>query len=440
MIDNLMPDIPRIYTAIAEWLACLLFIIPLKKRFDRCRTVGILVASLVLQSVFLVATGDLIIYLWIPCMIVAVMLMILMIYGCCDINLTDAAYFGMIAFVVAEFMASVEWQIVCFFWNGQLPEIWIQTIMLIIIYGAAACILLRLIHVHLPKDAKMDISPKEYFSGLLIAVAVFAVSNMSYLTINTPFSGRYSFEVGNIRTLVDVGGIAILYAHLIQCCELRVRKELEAVQSVLQNQYVQYKQSRESIELINYKYHDLKHQIAFLRSEEDPAKREAFLNRMEDEIRQYEAQNKTGNKVLDTVLTTKSLYCAKHGITFTCVADGTLLDFMDVMDICSIFGNALDNAIECERKIADKEKRLIHVTVSKQKQFLILRFENYYEEALQYQEGKLVTTKKDKENHGYGLKSIRYTVNKYDGAVSIDTQENWFELKILIPMKTKNEN
>lgn len=440
MIDNLMPDIPRIYTAIAEWLACLLFIIPLKKRFDRCRTVGILVASLVLQSVFLVATGDLIIYLWIPCMIVAVMLMILVIYGCCEINLTDAAYFGMIAFVVAEFMASVEWQIVCFCWKGQLPALWIKALLLVGIYGAVALILLRLIHVHLPKDAKMDISPKEYFSGLLIAVAVFAVSNMSYLTINTPFSGRYSFEVGNIRTIVDLGGIAILYAHLIQCCELRVRKELEAVQNVLQNQYVQYKQSRESIELINYKYHDLKHQIAFLRSEEDPAKREEFLNRMEDEIRQYEAQNKTGNKVLDTVLTTKSLYCAKHGITFTCVADGTLLDFMDVMDICSIFGNALDNAIECELKIADKEKRLIHVTVSKQKQFLILRFENYYEEALKYQEGKLVTMKKDKENHGYGLKSIRYTVNKYDGAVSIDTNENWFELKVLIPMKTKSEN
>ncbi len=429
-----MPDIPRVYTAIAEWLACLLFILPLKKRFDRRSTVGIIAVSLALQSVFLVVTGDLIIYLWIPCMIIAVLLMILLIYVCCDINLTDAAYFGMIAFVVAEFMASVEWQIVCFFWNGRLPSVWIEALLLAGIYGASALILFRFIHVHLPKDAKMDISKKEYFSGLLIAVAVFAVSNMSYLTIDTPFSGRYSFEVGNIRTLVDLGGIAILYAHLIQCCELRVRKELEAVQSVLQNQYVQYKQSRESIELINYKYHDLKHQIAFLRSEEDPAKREAFLNRMEDEIRQYEAQNKTGNKVLDTVLTTKSLYCAKHGITFTCVADGTLLDFMDVMDICSIFGNALDNAIECELKIADKEKRLIHVTVSKQKQFLILRFENYYEEALKYQEGRLVTTKKDKENHGYGLKSIRYTVNKYDGAVSIDTQENWFELKVLIPM------
>ena len=156
-----------------------------------------------------------------------------------------------------------------------------------------------------------------------------------------------------------------------------------------------------------------------LRSETDPEKRNEFLNHMEDEIRQYEAQNKTGNKVLDTVLTSKSLYCAKHGITFTCVADGTLLDFMDIMDICSIFGNALDNAIECELKIADKEKRLIHVTVSQQK----------------VKEGRFLTTKKEKEFHGYGIKSIRYTVNKYDGAVSIDTKENWFDLKILIPMK-----
>ena len=432
-----MPDIPRIYTAIAEWMACMLFILPVKKRFDNAKTGALMAVFLIVQSVFLMITGSVKIYFWIPCMIIAVLLMIGFIYGCCEISLRDAGYFGMIAFVAAEFMASIEWQVVCFFWDGTVPAVAIQGVVLAAIYGCVAVILYKMLHMHLPKDGKMGISIKEYISGLVIAIAVFAVSNISFLTENTPFSGRYSFEIGNIRTLVDLGGIAILYAHLIQCCELRVRKELEAVQNVLQNQYVQYKQSRESIELINYKYHDLKHQIAVLRSEEDPKKREEFLNRMEEEIRQYEAQNKTGNKVLDTVLTTKSLYCAKHGITFTCVADGTLLDFMDVMDICSIFGNALDNAIECEVKIPEKEKRLIHVTVSKQKQFLILRFENYCEETLQYQEGTPVTTKKEKEFHGYGLKSIQYTVNKYEGAVSVNMEDNWFELKVLIPIMQK---
>lgn len=436
-MEHIMPDIPRIYTAIAEWMACMLFILPVKKRFDNAKTGALMAVFLIVQSVFLMITGSVKIYFWIPCMIIAVLMMIGFIYGCCEISLRDAGYFGMIAFVAAEFMASIEWQVVCFFWDGTVPAVAIQGVVLVAIYGCVAVILYKMLHMHLPKDGKMGISIKEYISGLVIAIAVFAVSNISFLTENTPFSGRYSFEIGNIRTLVDLGGIAILYAHLIQCCELRVRKELEAVQNVLQNQYVQYKQSRESIELINYKYHDLKHQIAVLRSEEDPKKREEFLNRMEEEIRQYEAQNKTGNKVLDTVLTTKSLYCAKHGITFTCVADGTLLDFMDVMDICSIFGNALDNAIECEVKIPEKEKRLIHVTVSKQKQFLILRFENYCEETLQYQEGTPVTTKKEKEFHGYGLKSIQYTVNKYEGAVSVNLEDNWFELKVLIPIMQK---
>ena len=429
-----MPDIPRFYTALAEWLACMIFILPLKKRMGKIQTVLTMAGALLVQGIFLVLTGNIPIFWWIPCMILAVLLMIGFIFVCCEVNRMDAVYFGMIAFVMAEFLASIEWQIVCFFSTNGMVDIWIRILLLLGIYGVISLILFKILYAHLPKDGKMNISPKELFSALVIAIAVFAVSNLSFLTINTPFSGTYSFEIGNIRTLVDLGGIAILYAHLIQCSELRVRKELEAVQSVLQNQYVQYKQSRESIELINYKYHDLKHQIAVLRSEEDPKKREEFLNRMENEIKQYEAQNKTGNKVLDTVLTTKSLYCTKHGITFTCVADGTLLEFMDVMDICSIFGNALDNAIECELKIPEKEKRLIHVTVSKQKNFLILRFENYYEEELKYKEGSLVTTKKEKEYHGYGLKSIRYTVNKYDGAVTIDANDNWFELKILIPV------
>ena len=435
MMGNTMPDIPRFYTAIAEWLACVLFLLPLKKRFDRLKTGFLTVAMFLLQSVFLVATGDIVIFFWIPCMIIAVLLMIAFLYLGSAISLTDAAYFGMIAFVTAEFLASVEWQLLCYFWGSGMPAFWIRILFLVGIYGMLALAFGWLLHGHLTRDAVMHITRKEYFSGLLIAVAVFAVSNLSFLTEKTPFSGHMSFEIGNIRTLVDMGGIAILYAHLMQCCEIRIRKELEAMQNVLQNQYLQYKQSKESIDLINYRYHDLKHQIAFLRSESDPKKREAFLDRMEDEIRQYEAQNKTGNSVLDTVLTTKSLYCAKNGITFTCVADGTLLSFMDVTDICSIFGNALDNAIECEMKIPEQEKRLIHVTVSRQKSFLILRFENYYEDALSYDEGHLVTTKKEKSCHGYGLKSIRYTVNKYDGAVSINTQENWFDLKILIPMR-----
>ncbi len=437
-VGQIVPDIPRVYTALAEWLACVLFILPMKKKVSIKKTSIIAAIFLVVQCVFLVGTDDVPIYLWIPCMIVAVAMMMGFLYLTCDIELSDVAYFGMIAFALAEFMAATEWQLICFVWKGAVPGILVRVVLLIFVYGLIAFCFYHLVHVHLPSDGRLAVTKKEFFSGVIIAIAVFAVSNIGFISDTDVEVGFFSYPIGYIRMLVDAGGLAVLYAHLMQCSEFRIRSELEAVQSVLQNQYVQYKQSRESIDLINYKYHDLKHQIAYLRSERDSAKREAYLDRMEEEIKQYEAQNKTGNAVLDTVLTSKSLYCAKHGITFTCVADGTLLEFMDVMDICNIFGNALDNAIECELKIPDKEKRLIHVTVSKQKNFLILRFENYFEGDLKTKDGDILTTKEKKEHHGYGIKSIRYIINKYDGALTVETKENWFEMKALIPIKNTN--
>ena len=118
----------------------------------------------------------------------------------------------------------------------------------------------------------------------------------------------------------------------------------------------------------------------------------------------------------------------------TSVVDGTLFEFMDVMDICSIFGNALDNAIECVRQMKEKEKRLIHVTAFSQKSFLIIRFENYCETAVVFGEELPVTTKKETQFHGYGLKSLRYTVHKYNGEVDIHTEDSWFKVNILIPL------
>lgn len=196
-----------------------------------------------------------------------------------------------------------------------------------------------------------------------------------------------------------------------------------------------------NIEIVNQKYHDLKHQITLLKAEANSQKSIQYLEEMEQDIRSYEAQNKTGNKVLDAVLTSKSLYCQNNDISLTCVADGTLLDFMAEMDISALFGNVLDNAIESVQKLDDKEKRLIHLSVAEQKSFLRIRVENYTEENISFRNGMPVTTKKDKHLHGFGMKSIQSTVRKYGGSVTTGLRDNWFELRILIPLnqqKTAN--
>ena len=131
-----------------------------------------------------------------------------------------------------------------------------------------------------------------------------------------------------IRTLVDIAGVLILSVQHEQLREAALHSELSAMDAVLRRQYEQYRQSKENIRLINRRYHELKMQIAAIRAERNQAKQNAALAEMESDIRRYEAENKTGNPVLDTLLTAKSLYCQQHGINMTCVADGTLLNFL----------------------------------------------------------------------------------------------------------------
>ena len=104
---------------------------------------------------------------------------------------------------------------------------------------------------------------------------------------------------------------------------------------VLHRQYEQYKRSKEGIRLINSRYHELKIQIADIRAERDRAKQDAALARMESGLRQYEAENKTGNPVLDTLLTAKSMDCQQRGINMTSVADGSQLGFLSTRELCT---------------------------------------------------------------------------------------------------------
>ena len=434
-MGNAVPDIPRLYTAFAEWISCGMMVLLLGPKVKKAQLVFLAVAYLVLLSVFMELTATVMLLLWIPCMIVAFLASSGFICICNRISFYASVYYAVMSFSVAECMASLEWLIVnCIYSDIEKMPLWFELFAIVLIYGGVVFALWCLLSPRIPRDKRVQIEKKDWIVSIFICILVFGFSNMSFITMAFTGSGQYSLEIGYIRTLVDVAGVSMLYAHFLSLSNNAVRRELDAVQSTLQNQYIQYKQSRESIDALNMKYHDMKHQINILRSMNDSYQRAAFLDRMEADIKAYELQNKTGNSVLDTLLTGKSLYCYKHRIIMTVVADGRLIDFMDAMDISSIFGNALDNAIEATMKIEQVEKRLIHLTVSRVKSFVMIRVQNYYESELRQEKGDYVSTKTDGQMHGYGIKSIRYTAERYGGVVNITSNNNWFELRILIPV------
>lgn len=431
---RVISDIPKLYTAWSEWSACLVFILILKKRIAGWKVGGVLAALFFSLSVLQYYIGIWPLALWIPGMLLAMVLMYGSIRCCCRVNSPEAVFVWAMAFLLAEFTAAFEWQMYSYlYWKG-MTSFWVREGCLLLFYGGIFFAAWWIERKYLTMHQSADVALKEAGSAALIAVAAFLMSNISYVYEDTPFSISGTGALFYVRTLVDFAGVVLLLSVQDRWRELRLKRELDITNTILQRQYEQYQMSKENVEMINRKYHDLKHQIGIIRSERNEDRKEEYLKELEDDIRMYEAQNKTGNSVLDTILTGKSMYCVHHGINFTCVADGSLLDFMNTMDICTIFGNALDNAIEAQERIEDTEKRIIKGAVYAQNHFLVIRFENYCGEKLELEDTLPSTTKKDKEYHGYGLKSMQNAAERYGGSMTIHMEENWFHLRILIPL------
>ena len=377
-----------------------------------------------------------------PLMVCVFLLMLLYIRMAGELPWRETGFFCAKAFINAEFAASLCWQIHYFYtgdFSGQekgTPEqmLW-RALHMVVIY-AVLYILIYLIERYLKKDIEeLQITRRELLVVYFVLIMVYCISNVSYVDVKSIFSAGTAMDVFIIRTLADLSGMAVLYAYHIQVKEIQMRFEKDTLRNIMDMQYKNYKLSKESIDIVNQKYHDLKHQINLLKSGADSEKAGEYLEQMEREIKIYETQNKTGNKVLDTILTSKSMHCQRHGIELKFMGEGQLLNFMEDMDISALFGNMLDNAIESVVKIKDRQKRLISLHVIQDKQFIRIRTENYCEENVQFQDGIPITTKKDKRFHGYGMKSMKKIVEKYGGSVMAGKANNWFELKILIPMK-----
>jgi hypothetical protein len=430
-----LPDIPRALTGLAEWLACLVYVLLRRQRLPRRRLVPVAVVALGVQIGVQELADQLPIQLWTLGMAAAVAAMYAFIITAAKVSARDAGYFAARALVLAELVAALHWQVHCFFFLPEgRPGIEWQGPFFVLVYAAAFVGAYLIESRHFRPAQALDVTFGELASAVAIALVTFFMSNISFLNANTPFSGRLGLEIFYIRTLVDLCGFVALYAQQGQRLQHRARSEVRAIDEMLRRQHAQYLQSKRSIEIVNRKYHDLKHQIGVIRAEGDPRRRASYLDDLEASVSGYAAQADTGNGVLDVILTTKSQECAERGIDLTYVVDGAAVDFMSAMDVSAVFGNALDNAMDGVLAVPDPERRLIKVALYARDRFVLLTFENYFTGELRTEDGDIVTRRSDRTRHGYGLKSIRYTAEKYGGSMTVNVEDDWFVLRILLPI------
>ena len=213
--------------------------------------------------------------------------------------------------------------------------------------------------------------------------------------------------------------------------ENRILHENEIMENMLHSLKEQQKLSQENINIINIKCHDLKYRISKISRIEDSKDQKEYIESIKNAVAIYDNIYQTGNDALDLVLTEKSLLCDEYNIKLSSMIDGAALDFMNTTDVYALFGNLLDNAIESVMKEPDEEKRIISVQMAKKVQGYHIHIDNYCSARVVFEDGLPVTTKDDKAYHGFGVRSIRYIVDKYKGDMLMRAEEQSFQVDIL---------
>lgn len=200
-------------------------------------------------------------------------------------------------------------------------------------------------------------------------------------------------------------------------------QELEMKQSY-------YRDRMSDEERVRSIYHDLKNHLLVLQAQAgDSREIRKSIQGLQHQVREYENYYHTGNEFLDIIMRDKARAAREKKIEFSAMVSLEDGGFLDPLDISTIFGNALDNAIEASERLPEGQRAIIAKT-GRVRDILVVSVEN---NALpEVDPGR--TTKKDAYVHGFGIPNIRKAVERYGGQCSVRAEAGRFRLKIMIPV------
>lgn len=214
--------------------------------------------------------------------------------------------------------------------------------------------------------------------------------------------------------------------------------EVNVVRKLWRRDKEQYELKRANIEAINIKCHDLRHRLREygIRKNID----EETIREITDELNIYDSFVRTGNEVLDVILSEESLHCSRMGIRLLCNVDGKQLGGISANNLYPLFYNAIHNAIEAVARVQDENKKLIKLTVVRVRDMISVHVENYCVDADQivFCDGLPQTRKADKENHGFGMRSMCLVAQKLGGEIHVDVSGDIFSLDVFFPVPHEN--
>lgn len=424
MSENLKLGMESLWYGINLWISCLVFLLPLRRKthFKVRLILSGAVCVLILSGVYYLIENLTDWSYWgqVPLLFITYFSAVLIFYNCVKgkgFGLWYCGVWGTMTFLLVLETSYV----LCSPLLGDLGN-WLLKILFSVAVNVAIGLTLAR---WMPEKGQYQIGPRQ-----MVSVWVFCIMSENLFIYAKVDPGAALFNI-----VLQFYCITLLYLQSALFKKSSMRKELETIQLLWHQQKGQYQLSKETIELINHKCHDLKHQVQAIRAVKDEKERETYLEKIEKSVQIYSAIVRTGNEILDTILTEKSLICENSGIHINCVADGSLLAFMNPVDLYTLFGNALDNAIEAVRKLESKEKRVIDIMLYERQSFLMLQIVNPMCGEVKFEDGLPLTTKAKNGYHGYGMKSMLHTIQKYEGHLTTEVKNGCFYFNVMLPLE-----
>lgn len=246
-----------------------------------------------------------------------------------------------------------------------------------------------------------------------------------------------------INAYIIVSTIGLVFINLLiffLFSKLQNQLELERNQILISTQMRLEKESfqkmEESYNRTREIRHDMKNHILSLKGlaeNADKAQLLDYLEKMTDALEEATYISVSHNSAVDAIINEKLLTAQKNSIATHFDVVPLNYECVPSMDICTILSNALDNAIEACEKIENPSERYINLKISEDNGIFI-SVSNPSSEAPKKRAGIIISSKKDTENHGLGLKSIKRTVDKHNGDMLTKYQDGIFTLIAELPV------
>lgn len=213
---------------------------------------------------------------------------------------------------------------------------------------------------------------------------------------------------------------------------IETKEKLLFAELHINNQALHYQELYKHQNELRMFRHDIKNRLLSLMALIKAGKSDKALQIMETNLDWLEEINRnivnTGNPVIDAILQSK-LHTAKDSQATLQISTKFAEEIkIDELELGIILGNALDNAIEAVKKISDQDNRIIKLNIFSTEDRISVSVTNPVLENIDT--NKLTTSKADKENHGYGIKSIKAIAQKHDGIVSFSCENQIFNISV----------